>query len=82
MRVGDLVTYKEAEYGLVGVVVELLGEVQENTAFYEMAKSYYFYNNDDDTTWPAIELCRVFWLQAGYTYVEYVHELETISEGR
>ena len=74
-------TYKDAEYGLTGVVMEVLGSVGDGNTFYELAKSYHFANNAGE--YPSeVELCRVFWLQADHVYMEFVHDLEIISEGR
>ncbi len=81
MKVGDLVTYKEAEFGLVGIIVEVMDAVGDGDIFYELAKSYHFANRAEDYP-EKVELCKVYWLQADRAYMEFMHDLEIISESR
>jgi hypothetical protein len=73
------VTYREAEYDFIGIVVADACSVSEKTSLYQMARSSFEYRQEKPP--DVIEVCKVFWFEAAGHYMEYVHDLEVVSEG-
>jgi len=79
VQVGDLVTYREAEYNFIGIVVAAAFSVDKKTSLYQVARS--MFEHRQEKVPPIIEVCKVFWFEASGHYIEYVHDLEVVSEG-